>query len=126
MEKEYKYYCNECGSITEGVPYYERLCEDPNGWDEFVRCECGSDDIEAAAECPICSEWHKEELYTDLCPDCFKEITSDYMDTFSNIAEAYPFADPDDILEGMAASFEKFYDDLFRRLTNERIKTDTA
>lgn len=111
MEQEYMYYCNDCGSITEGEEDFDRLSEDPHGWYRYYRCTaCGSDNITDAAKCPICGEWHEDNTYSELCPECFEDIISDFRDTFTNIAEAYPNARPIDIIEGMGEAFEEWYD----------------
>lgn len=113
------YYCRDCGAVTEGYEEHECVLpevvgEQPPCYIEYVTCsDCGSNNVEEAVQCPICSEWHEDITWSMLCPECLHEISSDFYDTFTNFREAYPDAKPRDILEGMADEFEKFYDEMF-------------
>ena len=99
------YYCRDCGTITPG--------EDDHG---DMRCfDCGSYALEEAVQCPICGDWHKDEL-RKWCSRCqrltvlsYKAMHTNILTLMDNDYAGKP--DSEAVLELMADCFEDFYDE---------------
>lgn len=102
-----RFFCRECGAITEGKERAEMI----DGWScPYTVCEyCGSEDIEEAERCPVCGEWHEEDLCYSECEECHARIFDDFWQIFSALRDEHEDAKRGDIVEAMARAFEDFY-----------------
>lgn len=105
------YYCNNCGSITEGKMERETMLpevrgEQPASYICFPVCsECGSEDIEAAAYCGACKTYHKAEGYGYGCPDCREKIAQGFNKIKDYFIATYN-AKAEDVEEVMTSVYE--------------------
>lgn len=78
-------YCNDCNSFVEGKTYgVSSESIDPP---ETV-CElCGSEDIEAAKDCPYCDGYMRYE--DDMCEDCEKSLDGIISEAIKSIEEEF-------------------------------------
>lgn len=109
------FYCNNCGSITEGKEESEVMIpeapgEQPAIRDYYTACAaCGSSDIEDAIRCKVCGEYARD-IYTDHCETCREEITNCLVWLLEQLQKVNPGAKRGDIVEAMAGAFDDFWD----------------
>lgn len=108
------FYCNNCGSITEGKEESEVMIpeapgEQPAIRDYYTTCAvCGSVNIENAIRCKVCGEYARD-IYTDICETCREEITNCLVWLLEQLQKANPRAKRGDIVEAMAGAFDDFW-----------------
>ncbi len=91
-----KYWCETCESLfDEADAIIERYDPSPRGISlpegSYViwRCPiCGEEEIEPAAECELCGEYHNPRE-RDLCEECAKEIDSEIEAMIDEVSERH-------------------------------------
>jgi hypothetical protein len=78
------YICNNCHSV------FDEPCKDydrSTGTNDTTCPECGSDDIEDAAICPVCGNWRADNNIAfeteHCCADCAKRLKSAVADALN-------------------------------------------
>lgn len=105
------YYCNNCGSINEGMPKKETMLpevkgEQPASYLVYDVCaNCGSEDIEEAEYCGACKSYFKAEGYGYGCTDCRDKIARGFNNIKDYFIATYN-AKPEDVEEVMTSVYE--------------------
>ena len=126
------YICLHCGHHFEVI---DRKHYDPatGVWEEYCP-NCGSDDFEEAAQCPICKEWFSDEdMRYGVCADCLgKSVTKEnafrYGSDDTHTVEINGFLawcySADEIMEILSKHFEKTSDAWKKRMIAEYLNDD--